>query len=44
MNAQDIINDCDELFDREEFVKEIREAEFLSDNLKKQEVKNNGTR
>ena len=31
MNAQQIIDSCDELFDREEFVSDLRDAEFLSD-------------
>lgn len=42
MKAQEIIDSCDELFDITEFVKEIREAEFLADNLNKQEENRNG--
>ena len=36
MTAQELIDDCDELFDREQFVEEIREVEFLAENLTKQ--------
>lgn len=36
MNAQDIIDSCDELFNREEFISELRDAEFLAENLNNQ--------
>lgn len=30
-SAQEIINDCDGIFDREQFVQELRDAEFLNE-------------
>jgi len=41
MKAQELIDNCEEPFDMVKFTKELREAEFLADNVNKQEVNQN---